>query len=171
MLWTRAAFGQEMLPAREYFFVLHQASTSSAEVLKQFREVIMRSLRDSAALPAGYPVPCRPRLEATPERHGESVIRCDQSDLIDQESAGVIVDGEGHFVQLSLRDYPDTQVYLFEVYLVRGKLPSRLEAADRQTLARIVVHFPLLEKAEYSALVGLIAKGLIDAGARVLRRQ
>jgi len=170
LLCSGIASAQEALPACEYLYVVHCDCTSNADVLLLFRQAIMKTLQESAFLPAGYPAPCRTRLEPVAERPGESVIRCDQSDTADKEATGIILDGGGNFVRLSVLDYPDTQPYLFEVYLAWQKAPSRFKAADRYRQARVVVHFPNLEGTRYPALIELIAKGLQAAGAGVLKR-
>lgn len=162
-------------PGHDYWLVPPSADQQGPAALARVRDAVLTTLRSSGSLPAGFPRAGRIVLTPLPAEPGVSRQSCEPGDAGAGNAVCLLLRPDGSFLNLSYRDYPDTQAYLFELYLVQ-KPPSRaLKEKERYSLNRVVVHYPVIvgEAWTGSTATGpdlrmLVRQGLIQAGARPL---
>jgi len=154
------------LPAHDYVFVATSDVGTPSALLATLRDQLIVTIAESGLAPGGYPRPC----SMLSERPGGLRLSCRESPAEPAPRTGVLLDPEGHYLELSVVDFPDTRVYLAEVLFVRELPDRRLAGKERYTLPRVVLHLPYISSAWHPRTWTLIGQALERAGTRVLPR-
>lgn len=134
----------------------------------RLRDALLAAVRRSGLAPPGYPRPCRTVTTPDPERRDFFTVDCRESGSSSGDADGVLLTPEGHFLRLSVVDFPDSRAYLTEVYLVPHLPDPRLRSMARYDLPRIVIPFPRVPVAWHPVIWEVLERGLRDVGARAL---
>jgi hypothetical protein len=94
---------------------------------------------------------------------------CEPSQGADTGGDGLLLNATGDYVALRIIDYPDAQAHLANIYLTPGMLAGPLTAAQRQSLTRVVVEYPIAVGGLTREFDTALAATLKALGAHVLR--
>ncbi|MBI1734740.1 MAG: hypothetical protein HYR51_06150 [Candidatus Rokubacteria bacterium] len=160
------ATGTPVPAGRPHDFALVVASESPpAGVLTSVCDSVGRAVASAMPVEPGYPRPCR--IRATPDERNPPQQRLT---CVEPTSTAVIADGlrldpDGHFLRFGIVDFPDSRLYLMEVYLV-PEWPYPDFATDRRWhLPRVTIHFPVVPAAWFPQILTAIEQGVRAAGA------
>lgn len=158
----------EKTPPHDYAYVATEETSDPAALLRALREHLIAAVADSGLAPAGYPRPCRVASAPDPDHEGGSLLSCSDTAATEKERDGILLDSDGHFLQMSVVAFPDSRVYLAEVFLVpRFPFPP-LGTDERLTIPRVVLRFPSIPKSWHPQIWSVIQAGIEATGARVV---
>lgn len=153
------------LPHHDFALIIPSSQDDYSSVLKRLLDDIIEYLDASHILPQGYPKACAITTSPSEDNPSIHVISCVPITTENGKANGILLDQEGHFIQFSILTYPDTRVYLFEIYLFE-RLPKRLQHTSQENSVRIGVHLPWLEDTMYEKLFPALEEAIIRAGAQ-----
>jgi len=156
-------------PPHDYAFVATAAVSEPPALLDKLREHLIASIDGSGLAPAGYPRPCHVTSEPDPDHAGGSRLFCVEVSRGATPPDGILFDGDGHFLQLSIVTFPDTRVYLAEVFLVPRLPYPPLETHARFDIPRVVLHFPSIATSWHPAIWTAIRRGVEASGAHAVQ--
>jgi hypothetical protein len=152
-------------PHHDFALTIHSSQDDYPSVLNKLLHDIIEYLNTSHTLPQGYPKACV--IVSSPSQDNQSVhvTSCVLNTPNNGNATGLLLDQKGHFIQFSILTFPDTQVYLFEIYLFE-QLPATLTHNPQEKRVRIGVHLPWLDDTMYDTLLPALEEALIYAGAQ-----
>jgi hypothetical protein len=153
------------LPHHDFALIIPSSQDDYSFVRDRLLHDIIEYLDASHILPQGYPKACAITTSPSEDNPSIHVISCVLGTLDNGKASGILLDQEGHFIQFSILTYPDTRVYLFEIYLFE-RLPKRLQHTSQENSVRIGVHLPWLEDTMYEKLFPALEEAIIRAGAQ-----
>jgi hypothetical protein len=153
------------LPHHDFALIIPSSQDDYSSVRNRLLDDIIEYLDASDILPQGFPKACVIATSPSEDNQSVHVISCIRSAPDSGKETGILLDPEGHLIQFSILTYPDTRVYLFEIYLFE-RLPTRLQHTSQENSVRIGVHLPWLEDTMYDTLFPALEKALIHAGAQ-----
>jgi hypothetical protein len=161
------------MPPHDYWLArLNPAEPGRASLIR-VRDSILATLGSSGILPTGFPKSGRIVLTPLRSEPGVSTQSCVPSDQAGTDSACLLLHPDGSFLNLFYLTYPDTRAYLFEVYLFPKPPRLPVNAQERYSRDRVVVHHPVFvgdtwprTKETGLDLLGLLQQGLLQSGAR-----
>ena len=167
LVWSVGAgpAASQTVSHRTYALRGYSVSDRYQAALVMVRDRLIAALQDVHALPPGFPHPCRFRIDPPQQPGVVSRLTPEVSVATDPVANGILLDSEGHYLMLGVADFPDARLHLFVVFLVPDSAGLVLAQADRETLPRIVIGFPVLGGSQYPALLDALRQGLRDAGA------
>jgi hypothetical protein len=153
------------LPHHDFAFIIPSSQDDHSSVLNRLLDDIIEYLGASHMFPQGFPKACV--IATSPSEDNPSIhdISCVPIATDNGKANGILLDPKGHFIQFSILTYPDTRVYLFEIYLFE-RLPTRLHRAPQENRVRFGVNLPWLEDTMYDTLFPALEDALIHAGAQ-----
>lgn len=155
-------------PPHDYVFVATSAIAEPSVLLAHIRDHLILAIARSGLASSGYPRPCHVSSRRDPDHEGGSLLSCSDTAGTRKPATGILLDAEGHFIQLSVIAFSDTRVYLAEIYLVpRFPYPS-IGTDERFTIPRVVVHVPIISTKWHPKIWWTIQKGIEEAGARAV---
>ena len=153
------------LPHHDFALIIPSSQDDYSSVLSRLLHDIIEYLDALHMLQQGYPKACVTAITPSEDNPAIHVISCVLGTPDNGKANGILLDQEGHFIQFSLLTYPDTRVYLFEIYLFE-RLPKKLQHASQENNVRIGVPLPWLEDTMYDTLLPALEEALIHAGAQ-----
>jgi len=153
------------LPHHDFALIVPSSQDDYSTVRDRLLDNIIEYLDASHILQQGYPKACVTATSPSEDNPSIHVISCVLSTPYNGKANGILLDPEGHFIQFSILTYPDTRVYLFEIYLFE-RLPKRLQHTTQEKSVRIGVPLPWLEDTMYDTLFPALEEALIYAGAQ-----
>jgi hypothetical protein len=163
-IFTKEAHSNS-LPHHDFALIIPSSQEDHHSVRKSLLHDIIEYLDASHILPQGHPKACAITTSPSEDNPSIHVVSCVPLTRDNGKASGILLDPEGHFIQLSILTYPDTRVYLFEIYLFE-RLPARLQNTSQEHSVRIGVHLPWLEDTMYEKLFPALEEALIHAGAQ-----
>jgi hypothetical protein len=157
------------LPPHDYAFVASEAINEPSALLQSLRHHLIEAVADSGLAPAGYPRPCHVSSVPDPDHKGGSLLSCLEGPATEQGGDGILLDPDGHFMQLSVVTFPDSRVYLAEVFLVPRFPDPAIGTDERLTIPRVVLRFPSVPISWHPKIWSVIQAGLEASGARVVK--
>lgn len=153
------------LPHHDFALIIPSSQDDHHSMRNRLLDDIIEYLDASHILQQGYPKACVTATSPSEDNPSIHVISCVLSTPDNGKANGILLDPEGHFIQFSILTYPDTRIYLFEIYLFE-RLPARLQHTSQEKSVRIGVHLPWLEDTIYDTLFPALEEALIHAGAQ-----
>jgi hypothetical protein len=153
------------LPHHDFALIIPSSQDDYSSVRNRLLDDIIEYLDASHILRQGYPKACVIATSPSEDNPSIHVISCVLSTPDNGKANGILLDPDGHFIQFSILTYPDTRVYLFEIYLFE-RLPARLQHTSQEHSVRIGVHLPSLEDTMYGTLFPALEEALIHAGTQ-----
>ena len=153
------------LPHHDFALIIPSSQNDYSSVLNRLLDDIIEYLDTSHKLQQGYPKACVTATSPSEDNQSIHVISCVPGAPDKGGENGILLDQEGHFIQFSLLTYPDTRVYLFEIYLLEH-LPKKIHHTSQEKSVRIGVPLPWLEDTMYDTLLPALEEALIHAGAQ-----
>jgi hypothetical protein len=136
-------------------------------LLLDLRDHIIRAVADAKFTRPGFPKPCSVEARPDPERPGGATLHCvHQAGTVDTAS-GILFDADGHFMQLAVLSFPDSRLYLAEIFLVQGRLPPRGWRDERYAAPRVALHEPFLDPTWYPTIWSALRTGIEGTGAQL----
>jgi len=153
------------LPHHNFAFIIPSSQDDYSSVLNTLLDDIIEYLGASHMLPQGFPKACV--IASSPSEDNPSIhdISCVPITTDNGKANGILLDQKGHFIQFSILTYPDTRVYLFEIYLFE-RLPTKFHRTLQENRVRFGVRLPWLEDTIYDTLLPVLENALIHAGAQ-----
>ncbi len=152
-------------PHHDFALIIPSSQDDYSSVRNRLLHGIIEYLNATHMLPQGYPKACMTAASPSEDNPSIHVISCVLITPDNGNANGILLDPEGHFIQFSILTYPDTRVYLFEIYLFE-RLPATLQHTSQEKSVRIGVHLPWLEDTMYDTLFPALEEALIHAGAQ-----
>ena len=153
------------LPHHDFALITPSTRDDYSSIRTRLLDDIIEYLNSSHILPQGYPKACVTAASLSEDDPSIHIISCIPGTTENGKENGILLDGNGHFIQFSILTCPDTRVYLFEIYLIE-QLPTKFQRASQEKSVRIGVHLPLLEDTMYDTLLPVLEEALIHAGAQ-----
>jgi len=173
--WASQDRATRTLPPHDYWLVPPDPADAAGSALMRLRNASAETLVASGALSRGFPRAGRTVLTPLPAEPGVSRLSCVPADLPVRDSACLVLDQDGSFVNFSYVDYPSARACLFEAFLLPKPPRSALAAGERYSRPRVVVDFPVILRETWRdpevagpGLLDLLQQGLLRAGARPL---
>ena len=163
-LFTKGAQSNS-LPHHDFALITPSSQDDYSPIRTKLLDDIIKYLNSSHVLPPGYPKACTTAASPSEDNPSIHIISCIPGTIEDGKDDGILLDAAGHFIQFSILTYPDTRVYLFEIYLTE-QLPAKFQRSSQEKSVRIGVHLPLLEDTMYDTLLPVLEEALIHAGAQ-----
>lgn len=158
------------LPPHDYAFVATEAISEPLALLQALRQHLIEAVADSGLAPSGYPRPCHVSSAPDPDHKGGSLLSCSDTAATGGEADGILLDPDGHFMQLSVVNFPDSRVYLAEVFLVPRFPYPPIGTDERLTIPRVVLRFPSVPTSWHPKIWSVVQVGIEASGARVVKR-
>jgi len=153
------------LPHHDFALIIPSSKDDCSSVRNRLLDNIIEYLDASHILPQGYPKACAITTSPSEDNPSIHVVSCVPITTDNKKASGILLDQEGHFIQFSILTYPDTRIYLFEIYLFE-RLPKKLQHTSQENSDRIGVHLPWVEDTLYEKLFPALEEALIHAGAQ-----
>lgn len=160
--------GSVSLPAHDYVLVDQAASADPARALAIIRDALLRAIVEARLAEPGYPAACSVRSAPDPRRPGARNLSCTPHTESSTERDGILLDAEGRFIQLGIVDFPDSRLYLMEIFVVPELPYPKLHSEQRWTVPRVVLRHPRVPRAWHPAIWSVLGRGVKSSGATVL---
>lgn len=165
-----ASDGPMRLPPRDYVLVDNAAAAKPARLLATVREALQKAVIEAGLAGPGYPRACHVARAPAPGRSGGYEVTCGTGGDDPAEADGILFDADGRFLQLSVVEFPDSRLYLMEVFVVPRLPYPKLQTEERWTIPRVVVHFPQIPTSWHPRIWRALERGIRSLGVTVLER-
>jgi hypothetical protein len=154
------------LPHSEYALVCSNTKEDHSYALESLQEQLIITLSQSDHIPDGYPIACGIIIESDPENPRANKHRCEPGIAGRRGSMGVLLDQDGSHIQGDLIDFPMSNPFLMEIFLVSSM--TQLELYDdilKYKIPRIRINLPSSTKYISPELFRHIQEAVISMGA------
>jgi hypothetical protein len=158
----------EPLPPHNYILAGRAESQDTNKALARVRKCLISAFAKSGLVKEGYPKPCHIVTRPDSSKAGASHVSCEVLAGRTDEPDGILFTEEKHFMQLSIIDFPDSRVYLAEVFIVPSLPDPRISSLERYNVPRVALHFPLFPISWHPRIWWLIQEGIESSGAEVV---
>ena len=158
----------EPLPPHNYVLAGEAESRDTAKALARIREYLISAFRRSGLAMDGYPKPCHIVTKPDSSKCGVSRVSCEVLTGRSDEPDGILFTTENDFMQLSLIDFPDSRLYLAEVFIVPSVPDPRMSSVERYYVPRVALHLPFFPPSWHPIIWRVIQEGVESSGAEVL---
>jgi hypothetical protein len=159
----------EPLPPHNYILAGRAGSQDTNKALARLRKGLISAFAKSGLVKEGYPKPCHIVTRPDSSKAGASHVSCEVLAGRTDEPDGILFTEEKHFMQLSIIDFPDSRVYLAEVFIVPSLPDPRISSLERYNVPRVALHFPFFPISWHPTIWRVIQEGVESSGAEVVQ--
>ena len=165
---TQPSKKAEPQPPPNYILAGRAERRDTAKALARVRKYLISAFTKSGLAKAGYPKPCHIVMKPDSSKSGASRVSCEALTGRSDEPDGILFTAEKHFMQLSLIDFPDSRLYLAEVFIVPSVPDPRISSLERFYFPRVALHVPTFPPSWHPIIWRVIQEGVESSGAEVI---
>ncbi|MDX1431986.1 MAG: hypothetical protein R3286_06010 [Gammaproteobacteria bacterium] len=169
-LGAQASGEPARLPPHDYVVVDRAAAVEPRRLLVRVREALRRAIAETDLPEPGYPAPCHVVATPVAGSPGRSDVTCLTDSPRGTGADGILLDEDGHFLQLSTIDFPDSRLYLMEIWIVPELPYPALGTDERWNIPRVAVHYPQIAATWHPGIWSALEKGVKSLDASVLEK-